>query len=367
MKILTVLGARPQFIKASAVSRIIKKTPGIEEIIVHTGQHFDTAMSSVFFEELRIPSPRYNLGVANLSHGAMTGRMTESLERVIVDESPDYVMVFGDTNSTLAGALAAVKLGVPIAHVEAGLRSYNMQMPEEINRILADRVSTLLFCPTANALENLKKEGYPHPSTRNNNQQLENVGDVMLDVTLYYRDIAVDRIALSEFGLTEKNYILCTLHRQENTDDINKLSKIFSALKTISNTLRVVLPLHPRTRSRLAKESISLESSGLMVISPLSYLEMQRLEMGAAMIITDSGGIQKEAYFHQVPCITLRDETEWPETCVGGWNRLVGADPERIISALQSVESRDATTSQAFGAGDAATRIVRSIAISAAS
>jgi UDP-GlcNAc3NAcA epimerase len=366
MKILTVLGARPQFIKASALSRIIEKTPDIEEVIVHTGQHFDAAMSDVFFEQLSIPTPRYNLGVANLSHGAMTGRMTESLERIISSESPDYVLVYGDTNSTLAGALAAVKLGVPIAHVEAGLRSNNMRMPEEINRILVDRVSTLLFCPTENALANLKKEGYPHLSTKNQNQRLENVGDVMLDVTLFYRDIAVDGIALSEFGLTEKNYILCTLHRQENTDDITRLSQIFSALKVISKTLRVVLPLHPRTRSRLQEESISLQSSGLMVIPPLSYLEMQRLEMGAAMILTDSGGIQKEAYFHQVPCITLRNETEWPETCEGGWNRLVGADSARIMSAVQSLGSFDSAKLRAFGSGDAATRILRSIGISAA-
>ena len=318
MKILTILGARPQFIKAATVSRAIRahnagvqasgQGQPIEEIIVHTGQHFDANMSDVFFEQLDIPQPHYNLGIANLNHGAMTGRMLEAIEGRILDERPDWVLVYGDTNSTLAGALAAAKHQVPVAHVEAGLRSHNPNMPEEINRILTDRISTLLLCPTQTAVDNLQCEGFPYPAPGKVQQRIENVGDVMYDAVLYYRDLARERISLDSWGLTEKGYALCTLHRQENTDDPERLGNILAALREIARELPVVFPLHPRTRNRLTQDMALGLLDGLTVIEPLPYLEMQRLQMSANVILTDVGAGVKPARIcrHKIGALPYR-------------------------------------------------------------
>jgi UDP-GlcNAc3NAcA epimerase len=337
MKLLTVLGARPQFIKAANVSRVIKKKNDIKEIIIHTGQHFDSNMSDIFFDQLDIPHPRYNLNISNLSHGAMTGRMIEGIETLIKKEKPDWVMVYGDTNSTLAGALAASKLHIPLAHVEAGMRSNNPIMPEEINRILTDRVSSLLLCSTQTAVNNLNKEGFPFSvissSGQTELQRIIKTGDVMFDAVLYYRDRAKAEISLDAFNLQHHNYVLCTMHRQENTDDPKCLNNILSALREIAKSLPLILPLHPRTKKKIEQQLNADALQGLTILKPLSYLEMQRLQMSAKLIITDSGGIQKESYFHKVPCITLRDETEWVETVELGWNKLTGANKEQILNA----------------------------------
>lgn len=362
MKILTVLGARPQFIKAAAISRAINQYQGtaLQEVIVHTGQHFDANMSDVFFEQMGIPRPNYNLGIASLSHGAMTGRMLEGIEALIQQEQPDWLLVYGDTNSTLAGALAAAKLHVPVAHVEAGLRSFNLSMPEEVNRVLTDRVSTLLFCPTQAAIENLESEGYPYTLPDRKLQRIENVGDVMYDVTLHYRNRAREEVRLEQWGLKDGEYALCTLHRAENTDDSTRLEGILAALRKIAQECRVVLPLHPRTHHLLANNGCLSWLHGIEILEPVPYLEMQRLEMGARVILTDSGGIQKEAFFHQVPCITLRDETEWVETVQTGWNHLVGADAEKIMHAF-SAPIKSMRQGEPFGNGHAADIIVSSI------
>jgi UDP-GlcNAc3NAcA epimerase len=375
IKILTILGARPQFIKAATVSRAIRahnaetqasgQGRGIEEIIVHTGQHFDANMSDVFFDQLDIPRPQHNLGIASLSHGAMTGRMLEGIEALIQQEQPDWVLVYGDTNSTLAGALAAAKLHVPVAHVEAGLRSHNPAMPEEINRVLTDRISTLLLCPTETAVRNLQQEGFPFPATDANKaqqkQRIENIGDVMYDTVLYYRDLARERVRLEDYGLEHQGYALCTLHRQENTDDPARLNRILNALRTIAQDLPVVLPLHPRTKAKLTQFQNYSVLNGLILLEPLPYLEMQRLQMSAKVILTDSGGMQKEAYFHQVPCITLRDETEWVETIAAGWNHLVGADEDKIIAAEQDNSMPLEQQAALFGDGNASLRIIQQL------
>ncbi|MDO9582835.1 MAG: UDP-N-acetylglucosamine 2-epimerase (non-hydrolyzing) [Desulfomicrobium sp.] len=357
MKLLTVIGARPQFIKASAVSRAIQaenaRSERLHEVIVHTGQHFDANMSKVFFEELSIPEPGYHLGIASLGHGAMTGRMLESIESVVLKEKPDVMLVYGDTNSTLAGALAAAKLHVPMAHVEAGLRSFNKRMPEEVNRILTDHVSDLLFCPTQTAVDNLVNEGITGG--------VHLVGDVMYDVTLHYRDLAAELHSLEKWEVTEKGYALCTVHRAENTDDATRLQGILGALRDIAVEIPVILPLHPRTRKIIDGMGQPEALRGLTVLEPLSYLEMLRLEMSARIILTDSGGVQKEAFFHRVPCITLRDETEWVETVEMGWNVLVGADREAIIGAWQRPHIR-VEVAQVYGDGDAAGRMVKHVA-----
>ena len=362
MKLLTILGARPQFIKAATVSRAIKARDDIEEIIVHTGQHFDANMSDVFFEQLDIPRPHHNLQIAGLSHGAMTGRMIEGIETLIQQEKPDWVLVYGDTNSTLAGALAAAKLHIPVAHVEAGLRSHNPAMPEEINRVLTDRVASLLLCPTQRAENNLQLEGFPFPAMSTNGthapQRIANIGDVMYDAVLFYRARAIEQISLDAFGLGHQNYALCTLHRQENTDDPKRLQSILSALRDIAKDLPLVLPLHPRTKHKIEQQHNASALSGVTILEPLPYLEMQRLQMSAKLMLTDSGGMQKEAYFHQVPCITLRDETEWLETVEAGWNQLVGANAELILSAWRSANPPRVQTENLYGAGNAAERIL---------
>jgi UDP-GlcNAc3NAcA epimerase len=367
MKVVTILGARPQFIKAAAVSRSIyqhnlgRKGPRLKEVIVHTGQHFDANMSAVFFEQLGIPLPEHCLSISSLSHGAMTGRMMEKIEELLQHEAPDWVMVYGDTNTTLAGSLAAVKLPVPVAHVEAGLRSHNMAMPEEINRALTDRVSDLLLCPTLNAVDNLYKEGYPFSTPRHRQQRIENVGDVMFDAVLHYRDRARAKVNLSSWGVVSKSYALCTLHRQENTDDPVRLNSILGALRAIAMDLPVLLPLHPRTRNLLEKKGNTGGLEGLQVIDPIPYLEMQRLQMDAKVILTDSGGMQKEAFFHSVPCITLRDETEWVETVTGGWNQLSGAEEANIVEAYKRARTPSGQPEGVYGDGDAASRIIQAL------
>jgi len=364
-KILTILGARPQFIKAATVSRAIQARDSIQEVIVHTGQHFDANMSEVFFEQLDIPRPHYNLGIASLGHGAMTGRMLEQIEALIQQEQPDWLLVYGDTNSTLAGAMAAAKLQVPVAHVEAGLRSHNPAMPEEINRVLTDRISTLLLCPTETGVNNLKREGFPFSATSakkgQQNQYIENIGDVMYDAVLYYRERAKEQVRLESFQLHEKAYALCTLHRQENTDNPARLSSILSALRTIAKDMLVVLPLHPRTKAKLTQQNNRDALKGLKILDPLPYLEMQRLQMDAQLILTDSGGMQKEAYFHQIPCITLRDETEWVETIEAGWNQVVGANEAAITKAAKNIKPPSIQQANFYGDGYAAEKIINLI------
>jgi len=351
-KIVTIVGARPQFIKAAAVSREILKHPGrIEEVMVHTGQHYDPNMSQVFFDELEIPAPRYNLEVSGRGHGAMTGRMLEGIEQILLDEKPNWVLIYGDTNSTLAGALAAAKLHIPVAHVEAGLRSFNMRMPEEVNRILADRISTLLLCPSVVAVENLVREGVVNG--------VYNVGDVMYDVALYYRDRArAHSRILDTLGLEEKGFVLATCHRAENTDDPARLEGIFGALAEVaSDDTPVVLPLHPRTHKLLQQLELTSYLDALIVVEPLPFLDMVALEQAAKLILTDSGGVQKEAFFYEVPCLTMRDETEWVETVELGWNRLVGARRTDIVTAALASGPGN-RVEQPYGNGYASKKII---------
>ncbi|MBK0111371.1 MULTISPECIES: non-hydrolyzing UDP-N-acetylglucosamine 2-epimerase [Delftia] len=357
-KVITIVGARPQFIKAAAVSRAIRASYGdcVSEAIVHTGQHYDANMSQIFFDELQIPVPKFNLEISGGSHGVMTGRMMEGIERILQDQKPDWVMIYGDTNSTLAGALAAAKMHIPIAHVEAGLRSFNMRMPEEINRVLSDRVSKLLLCPTGTAVRNLANEGIV--------QGVHNVGDVMYDVALYYKDRAKkESQALRKLGLSERRYALVTCHRAENTDDPARLKQILEALSEISKKLKIVLPLHPRTRKLIADYGYEHMLSRMMIEEPLPFLDMVALEQAAKIILTDSGGVQKEAFFYKVPCITMRDETEWIETLDSGWNQLVGASREKILSAFESLEIMEPGEEyEPFGNGEAGMTIASMLA-----
>lgn len=344
MKVLTVVGARPQFIKAAPVSREIRKVA--HEVLVHTGQHFDANMSDVFFDELDIPKPDYHLGIGGGSHGVMTGEMLAALEAVIQQEKPDWVLVYGDTNSTLAGGLAAAKLHVPVAHVEAGLRSFNRDMPEEINRILVDHLSTLLFAPTDNAVDCLAREGIM--------RGVHQTGDVMLDATRMFLPRAEERRSvLAKLGLAPDGYILATVHRAENTDEDSRLRGIFRAFGEMTD--RILLPLHPRTRKQLDAFGITLPGN-VQVIEPVGYLDMLLLESKAKAILTDSGGVQKEAAFLQIPCVTLRDETEWTETVTTGWNTLVGTDPEAIRRAVETIQ-RPEKPVMAFGEGKASSHI----------
>ncbi len=331
-KIVSILGARPQFIKAAAVSRAIKKYPEIKEIIVHTGQHFDQNMSDIFFKEMDIPSPNYNLKINSLSHGAMTGRMLEKIEHVLFKEKPDLVLVYGDTNSTLAGSLAARKLNIDVAHVEAGLRSFNMAMPEEINRILTDRISHYLFCPTETAVNNLKTEGF-----ENFNCQIHRVGDVMYDAAMYYKDFSQKKSKIiSQLSLKQDAFVLCTIHRQENTDDLDRLNNIVNALNEVNKQTRVVLPLHPRTRKIIAGNKIRIDFDP---IGPVGYFDIIELLKNCRLVFTDSGGMQKEAYFFEKFCITLRDETEWTELVEHKVNYLAGASKKNILETYHKLLS----------------------------
>lgn len=350
-KVVTIVGARPQFIKAAAVSREILKHSGVlEEVMVHTGQHYDPNMSQVFFDELEIPTPKYNLEISGGGHGAMTGRMLEGIEQILLTEKPDWVLIYGDTNSTLAGALAAAKLHIPVAHVEAGLRSFNMRMPEEVNRILADRVSTLLLCPTPLAVDNLAREGLT--------QGVHNVGDVMYDVALFYRERArAQSQIMALLGLEQGAFALATCHRAENTDDPQRLGEIMAGLADISAQMPVVLPLHPRTRKLLQDHGLEHHLSSIKAVDPLPFLDMIALEQSANVILTDSGGVQKEAYFYGVPCITLRDETEWVETVQLGFNQLVGASRSAINAAMNN-RSIPQSQTDVYGDGNASARIV---------
>lgn len=347
MKVLTILGARPQFIKAGSVSREIAKHNEIQEVIVHTGQHYDANMSDVFFDEMKIPKPDYFLGIGGKSHGAMTGQMIEKIEEVVLKEQPNWIMVYGDTNSTLAGAIVASKLHVKLAHVEAGLRSFNMHMPEEVNRILTDRVSNILFCPTDTAIENLKKEGY-----ENLDCKIVKSGDVMQDGALFYKDLAVKPSCT-----IEDNYILSTIHRAENTDDPTRLKDIFDALNEIAEEKQIILPLHPRTK-KLLPATLELHPN-LTIIDPVGYLEMVWLINNADLVMTDSGGLQKEAFFFHKPCITLRDETEWVELVDIGANTLVGADRMKILDAYELVFEKSINFDiDLYGKGQASKNII---------
>jgi len=347
-RILTIVGARPQFIKAAAVNRKLQEQ-GVNEVIVHTGQHFDANMSEVFFEEMEIPKPTYNLDIHGLIHGAMTGRMLEGIETVLLKEKPEAVMVFGDTNSTLAGALAAKKLHIPVIHVEAGLRSFNMAMPEEINRILTDRLSDVLFCPTDTAVQNLQNEGFDKfPS------KIIKSGDVMQDAALFYAQKATEKsIIIEQLGL--ENFVLATIHRQENTDDLEKLNSIIDGLNQIHCETQVVVPMHPRTKSILAQQGIK---PAFTIIDPVGYFDMIRLLQQCQLVVTDSGGVQKEAFFFGKHCITLREETEWTELIDNGFNLLAGTNQAILFSAFQEMKVKQSDFSlNLYGNGTAAEQI----------
>jgi UDP-GlcNAc3NAcA epimerase len=355
IKIATIVGARPQFIKSAVVSRNIrhKYSEKIEEILIHTGQHYDDNMSKVFFDELNIPSPKFNLGISGGLHGDMTGRMLESIEKILIREEPDWVLLYGDTNSTLAGALAAVKMQIKIAHVEAGLRSFNMQMPEEINRILTDRVSNHLYCPTEASVKNLADEGIKNG--------VFHVGDVMYDAAVFYGSHCEENNSfLKKLDLSEKKFVLATCHRAENTNELKNILGIIEALVIISADMPVVFPIHPRTKVILSNYGISNKLNSLRVIPPVSFREMALLEKSAFAIVTDSGGIQKEAYFYGVPCLTTRYQTEWIETVELGWNRLVGAEKNIIVRAFREIVTPTDRPS-IYGDGNAADMILSNI------
>lgn len=358
MKIVTIVGARPQFIKAAMVSRAIrdcnqKRETPIEELMLHTGQHYDANMSDIFFRSMGIPRPTWMLQCGNASHGEMTGRMLIEIEKILMDAMPDYVLVYGDTNSTLAGALAAAKLHIPVVHVEAGLRSFNRQMPEEINRVLTDHISTLLCCPTFAAVKHLADEGI--------REGVHHVGDVMYDAALAFGHLAEKSSdILSKLNLREREFRLCTVHRAENTDSAERMREIIDALCEMSSlSCPTVLPLHPRTRNCLEKPGLlqTLENNGAIhLIPPIGFCDMVMLEKHAATILTDSGGIQKEAYFHHTPCITLREETEWVETVDAGWNRIAGYRKADILRCLEEHPERKEITE--YGTGNASKDIV---------
>ncbi|MEM6966564.1 MAG: UDP-N-acetylglucosamine 2-epimerase (non-hydrolyzing) [Bacteroidota bacterium] len=350
MKILTIVGARPQFIKAAAVSRAVANFTDVEEVIVHTGQHYDKNMSAIFFDEMHIPLPHHNLNINNLSHGAMTGRMLEGIEGILLKEKPDWVLVYGDTNSTLAGALAASKLHIPLAHVEAGLRSFNTKMPEEINRILTDRISNILFCPTTTAVKNLRNEGFAQLHSK-----VIQVGDVMYDAALFY----ADKSRKPNFTLP-KNFIIATCHRAENTNDRQRLTNLVNELNTIHREIPIILPLHPRTKKYIQEYELQPH---FQIVDPVSYLEMVYLLQHCAMVMTDSGGLQKEAFFFNKPCITLRDETEWVELIEHGVNFLAKIGIKgNILRVFAEVKGRSFDFEKdLYGKGNTAVRIVEEL------
>lgn len=355
MRIVTVIGARPQFIKASVVSEEIARRAGIEETVIHTGQHFDANMSSVFFSELGMADPKYHLGIHGGHHGRMTARMLEGIEQILLEERPDAVMVYGDTNSTLAGTLAATKLHIPVAHVEAGLRSFNMDMPEEVNRILTDRVSSWLFAPTSTAVAHLRHEG-------RDDGDIHLVGDVMYDAALRHGQRAAGRASgrLAGSVAPSGEYVLVTIHRAENTDDRERLRTILEALVRVAEETPVVWPLHPRTREALHRAGLlALAEKQVRVVNPLGYLDMVFAERRAAVIATDSGGVQKEAFFHRVPCVTLRDETEWVELVEAGWNRLAPPiNAGQLADTIHSARGTMGKPIEPYGDGHAAGKIV---------
>lgn len=363
IKIVTIIGARPQFIKAASLSRYINKISNFldinsinfQEIIIHTGQHYDFNMNDTFFNELEIPKPDYNLGIGSDSHARQTGKMMMEIERILFSEKPDLVLIYGDTNSTIAGSLAAVKMHIPVAHVEAGLRSYDRTMPEEINRIVSDTISTILFCPTDIAVENLKKEGIT--------ENVYNVGDIMLETYQYYKDKAESssRI-LKVLGLKPKEYFLCTIHRASNTDNEDNLKNILIGLTESQG--KIVLPIHPRTKKIIEQNQDikNIIGENIKIIDPIGYFDMIILEKNARKIITDSGGIQKEAYFNMVPCITLRENTEWVETIQNGVNILVGTIPDKIAGTINEfTPDKKKFNNNLFGDGQTSAKIVEII------
>lgn len=347
-KILTIIGARPQFIKASAISREIKNYNNLEEIIVHTGQHFDENMSDKFFTDLDIPAPKYKFSLENRTHSGMTGEMLIKLDPILTKEKPDFILVFGDTNSTLAGALAGVKLHIPIIHIEAGLRSYNNYMPEEINRILTDRISTYLFCTSDSAVQNLYQE--------NIKQNVHNVGDVMYDSVVYFNEKGINKTEELEQVEIKKDFILATVHRQENTDDVKKLEKILDCLKVAARTNQVILPLHPRTKNII--NNCKIDVSGITIIEPVGYFSMLYLLNNCKMVCTDSGGLQKEAYFFNKFVCILRDETEWFEIVDAGLGALVGDDVAKIQKIMNSDIPENNQNINLYGDGNASKKIL---------
>lgn len=349
MKILTILGARPQFIKAGTLSRYISQISNVDEVIVHTGQHYDVNMSEIFFEELKIPKPDYNLSLGALSHGAMTGRMIEEIEKVTLKEQPDWIVVYGDTNSTLAGAIVASKLHIKLAHIEAGLRSYNMNMPEEVNRVLTDRISNILFTPTNTASDNLKKEGYQNLDFC----KVVFSGDIMYEGAKYY-----SKFARKPNYKLPTSFILSTIHRAETTDNYENLKSVISALNTISKTTQVVVPMHPRTKKIISDKNINIE---FKVIQPVGYLEMIWLIKKCKGVITDSGGLQKEAFFFDKKCITMRTETEWLELIELGVNELVGYDIEKIISASNKLDNFPKLNVYPYGNGNTSEIVINTM------
>lgn len=356
-KVVTVLGARPQLIKASVVSREIEQSGKFVERVVHTGQHFDQNMSDIFFRELCMKAPHYHLGISGGCHGEMTGRMLVEIEKVLLQEKPELVLVYGDTNSTLAGAIAAVKLHIPVAHVEAGLRSFNLKMPEEINRILTDRISHWLFTPTTAATKNLRSEGVPP-------QNIFEVGDVMYDVALKHgSEVKAEGRMLKRLGISPKSYVLATVHRAENTNDSNRMSVIVEAFQRVAQSMPVIWPLHPRTRKKLEKNGIlPCLVPHLHLIEPVGYLDMVQLEKYAAVIATDSGGVQKEAFFHRVPCITLRNETEWIELVELGWNLLSPpSDTNSLVKNIMQAKLNEGLTKQVYACGNASEKIITAL------
>ena len=350
MKIATIVGARPQFIKAATISRSISDTTDIHEVLIHTGQHFDTNMSDVFFNDLDIPKPNYNLGIGGGLHGENTGRMLEAIEQVLIGEKPDWVLVYGDTDTTLAGALAASKLHISVAHVEAGLRSFNRHMPEEINRLITDHVSDILFVPTTTAIGNLKKEGI-------SDDKVQVLGDVMYDATLYYQHKA-RKPKVAEVD-SIKPFVLCTIHRAENTDNTARLTAMIQRLNQLARHTAIILPLHPRTLAALKRiHAVSLDQS-IQVIDPVGFLEMTWLLSKCSLVLTDSGGLQKEAYFHKKPCLTFREETEWVELVNAGFNRLVSPFSESFLDTYdEMMKLKISDKSRLYGDGNAATKIV---------
>jgi UDP-N-acetylglucosamine 2-epimerase len=371
MKVVTIVGARPQFIKAEAVTRAVQRYNQrcrshrrLQEILIHTGQHYDYLMDKIFFEELDLPKPNYHLGVGSGPHGRQTGMMLERIETVLVKEKPEVVVVYGDTNSTLAGALSAAKLNIPVAHVEAGLRSFNRTMPEEINRLLTDHLSTFLFCPTDQAVRNLLREGIKDGKGK----IVKKVGDVMYDSILYYLKLSERKSSILKglgFDTSHEarvtSYYLATLHRAENTDDPKRLESILKALNEIGRNTPIVLPLHPRTKKMIETYHLFSEFKNIKFIEPVSYLNMLKLEKNAKAILTDSGGVQKEAYWLKVPCLTLREETEWVETIKSRWNVLVGTGMKRIVKEVSQTEGRRRYLkgNGIFGDGKASQKIVQ--------
>ncbi|PWL28824.1 MAG: UDP-N-acetylglucosamine 2-epimerase (non-hydrolyzing) [Fluviicola sp. XM-24bin1] len=353
LKIVTIIGARPQFVKAAVLSRVISSNNDVEEILVHTGQHYDHNMSDVFFEEMEIPKPGYNLDVNGMGHGAMTGQMLEKIEAVLEKEQPEWVLVYGDTNSTIAGALAAKKMHIKVAHVEAGLRSFNMEMPEEVNRILTDRISDILFVPTETAIRNLKNEGYD-----NIDAQIVHSGDVMQDASHFYAKISESKAKLP-IEKRQGDFVLCTLHRAENTDNPERLVGIVNALNELHKEIRVLVPIHPRTRKLLEANNLELNVD---LVDPVGYFDMIELLKNCKIVLTDSGGLQKEAYFFQKHCVTMRDETEWVELVENGYNVLAGADTNLILSSAQEMMSKTSDFSnQLYGDSMAGEKILSAL------